>query len=193
MKEKKRAIDDVTLGDYLSEFVLDASHEDLLSALGQEEYSALAARGRSLARDALARAYIAPPPSQAISHQSRQALHAGLGALLALLKRRDGLSDRELADRAGIDEADLRRIELDSEYQPAPRTISKLERFFRLPKRSIALLCGLVEASESEFSEEAARFAAKSASIGKLSEEERRHLAQFVKLLESYTDEEPRS
>lgn len=189
MSEKQHSIDDLTVCERLCDLVLASSHEDLLAALGQEEYTRLASQGRSLMWNALAEAQLASRATQPASCESRVSLRAGLGALLAMLKRRDGLSDRELADQASIDGAELRRIELDPEYQPGPRTISKLERFFNLPPRSIAVLCSAVEVNATEFSEEAARFAAKSASLGKLSKEERQHLNQFVKLLEELTSE----
>ena len=108
--------------------------------------------------------------------------------LLQFLRRQKGLSDHDVAEQADIDGGELRKIELVPGYQPNPRTISNLERFFRLPRRSIAMLTGAVRVEQPGFAEEVVQFAAKSTAIGKLTKEERQHLNRFVKILEHYTD-----
>jgi|GEM_PF-3134503 len=184
MNEKRRQIvDDATLRDTLAEIVLETSKEELIEALGEAEFEAEAKRGRELIDRVLRESGVVPLPMS-----SDLEFHHGLGAMLKLLKRREGLSSAELSARAEIDEEELRRIELDPSFEPSPRAIYRLERFFGLPSRSIAILAGAVKVEdETSFRREVVQFAAKSASMGKLTKEEKRHLSQFVKLLGQFT------
>lgn len=115
-------------------------------------------------------------------------LHEALSALVQLLRKRDNLSEEELANRARIDVTEIRRIECDRSYIPAPRTIYQLEQTFKLPRRTLVKLSGLTKVHSKEFTEEAVRFAAHSKAIQKISRDERRLLNEFVKFLSSYTD-----
>lgn len=182
-ERRRRIVDDAMLRDTLADIVLEASKEELVEALGEEEFVAEAERGRDLVLQALQKAGFG-----AVAEDTALQLHQGLGTMLKLLKRRDGLSDAKLAEEARIDEEELRRITLDPIYEPSPRTIYRLEQFFDLPKRSIAILAGAVKVEDSAFTHDVVQFAAKSASIGRLTREERRHLNQFVKLLGEFTE-----
>ena len=142
----------------------------------------LAERGRTIVKLAITK-------SGATDDHARHALHEGLGTLLQLLKRQRGLSDRQVAEQAGIDEEELLKIETLHDYEPSPRTISRLEQIFELPKRSIAVLTGAITVNRTGFTEQVVQFAAKSAALGTLNREERRHLGEFVKMLALYTDE----
>jgi transcriptional regulator with XRE-family HTH domain len=112
----------------------------------------------------------------------------GLSALLVMLRRRDGLSEDELAVRARVDAAEVRRIEYDPSYTPQPRTIYQIEQFFKLPKRSLVRLAGIQRQQPPELRDEVLRFAANSKSIQKLSREETKLLNQFVRFLGELTD-----
>jgi len=112
----------------------------------------------------------------------------GLSALLVMLRRRDGLSEDELAARARVDAAEVRRIEYDPSYTPQPRTIYQIEQFFKLPKRSLLRLAGVQRQQPPELRDEVLRFAANSKSIQKLSREETKLLNQFVRFLGELTD-----
>jgi len=111
------------------------------------------------------------------------ALHKGLSALIRLLRRKEGLTEEELADAANVDVAEIRRIEFDETYSPSPRTVYQLEEFFKLPERTLVLLSGAVKNTSSEFTEEVVRFAAHSEAIGKLNREEKKLLNSFVRFL----------
>src|SRR4051794_6443453 len=60
--------------------------------------------------------------------ESLSLLHKGLSSLLIMLRRRDNVDETELALKANVDEAEIRRIEFDSGYLPSPRTIFNLEK-----------------------------------------------------------------
>lgn len=114
-------------------------------------------------------------------------LHKGLNSLLVMLRRRDGLDEDELALKAGIDEAEIRRIEYDSEYMPSPRTIYKLEQAFALPGGVLAKLSGAIKHQSPALEERVLEFAANAKSIGKLTKAERELLNAFVKFLTDRT------
>ncbi len=109
--------------------------------------------------------------------------HRGLGALLQLLRRRDRLTEEALAERAEVSTEEIRRIEFDPTFTPAPRTIIQLERFFKLPRKTLVLLSGAIRRKEPEVRKAVARFAAHSTSIGGLTAEEKQLLNEFVAFL----------
>lgn len=184
MSENIRHLDELALRSAMGDLVLESSRDELIEALGEQEFAVLAQRGRSVVEKALLTAGLSPAR---LADEARQ-LHEGLAVLLQFLKRQKDLSDQDVAEQADIDEGELRKIELLPGYQPSPRTISNLECFFRLPRRSIAILTGAVRVEQPGFAEEVVQFAAKSSAMRKLTKEKRQHLNRFVKLLEHYTD-----
>lgn len=183
MSEKLQTVDEAALRSTLAEIVLETPGEELSEALGQAGLENDAERSRAVIQKALQESDVEP-----LEAGGAPELRQGLGAMLAMLMRREGLSDDELADRAGVEVDELRRIRLDPEYVPSPRTIYRLECFFELPSRGIAILTGAVRvADDASFRRDVHRFAAQSASIGKLTREERRLLNEFVSLLDDAT------
>ena len=184
MSGNTRHLDELALRSAMGDLVLESSRDELIEALGEQEFAVLAQRGRSVVERALRTAGLSPART---TDKARQ-LHEGLGMLLQFLKRQKGLSDQDVEGQADIAEGELQKIEMVPGYQPSPRTISNLERFFHLPRRSIAMLTGAVRVEQLGFAEEVVQFAAKSSAMGTLTKEERQHLNRFVKLLEHYTD-----
>lgn len=184
MSERRRqTVADHSLRSTLAEIVLETSREELLEALGEKQLAEEARHSHAVIRKALQSVGIEP-----LAEASAPELHVGLGTMLRLLMRREGLSEDELAERAEIGVDELRRIQLDPKHEPSPRTIYRLERFFDLPSRSVAILAGAVKVEEEgSFKEGVLKFAAQSASMRKLTREERRHLSQFVKFLAQVT------
>lgn len=164
----------------LRDLLLEAPEDELREVLADsgEDFDALAARGKAAAQRAL---------SQTPDVAGVEDLHRGLGALVQMLRRRDHLSVDELAQRARVDAAELRRIELDPSYDPNPRTIFQLEQHFKLTERSLVVLSGAVQVDD-DVREEAVRFAASSEDISGLTKEQRKLLSHFVKFLREHTD-----
>lgn len=162
------------------DILLDATEVELREALSDAgvSFDALAASGRAAVSRSLAGADDA---------STVRDLHRGLGALLQLLRRRDQLSVDELAGRARVDAAELRGIESDATCDPNPRTIVQLEQYFKLPARTLVILSGAVRVDDGVRAE-AVRFAASSKNISALSQEERKLMNQFVKILREHTD-----
>jgi len=110
-------------------------------------------------------------------------LHKGLSSLLVMLRRRDGFDEEELARRAQVDEGEIRRIEFDANYMPAPRTIYKIEQTFSLPNGVLAKLSGAIKQNSPSMEGRVLEFAANAKTIGKLTKAERELLNAFVKFL----------
>ncbi len=110
-------------------------------------------------------------------------LHKGLNSLLTMLRRRDNLDEAELASKANVDEAEIRRIEYDAAYLPSPRTIYNLEKAFSLPSGVLAKLSGAIMQQPLGMEERVLEFAANAKQMGKLSKEERHLLNAFLKFL----------
>jgi transcriptional regulator with XRE-family HTH domain len=181
---------DMALSRTLRDLVLDAdssSLREVISELGIDP-NEIARRGRMAAARALQLTASAPSGDNPTASTDWCQLHDALSALVQLLRKRDDLSEEELADRAKVDVAEVRRIECDRSYVPAPRTIYQLEQTFKLPRRTLVKLSGLTKTHSKEFTEEALRFAAHSKAIQKITRHERRLLNEFVKFLSTYTD-----
>lgn len=172
--------DRTKLNRALRDILLEASEDELREAFSDtgEDLDALAARGKGAAQRALSKVY---------NTAGVQDLHRGLGALLQMLRRREGLSIEELAQNARVAVSELRHIELDPAFDPNPRTIFQLEQYFKLPDRSLVFLSGAVRVDDN-VREEAVRFAAHSERISRLTKEQLKHLNQFVKFLRELTD-----
>lgn len=164
----------------LRAILLEASEDELREALADigEDLDVLAAGGRAAAQRALS-----------ATHDTAevQDLHRGLGVLLLLLRRREGLSIADLARNAEVDAAELVNIEQDPAFNPNPRTIYQLEQYFNLPDRSLVALSDAVEVND-DVRQEVVRFAASSEDLSSLTTTQRKHLNQFVKFLRKQTD-----
>jgi transcriptional regulator with XRE-family HTH domain len=103
--------------------------------------------------------------------------------LLKLARRERHLTMEAFARGAGIDLAELVSIEQDEESMPARDTISRIARFLDLPAEKLLALAGLAAIPDEQFSEVAARFAARSEPVQPLTREENEALAEFVGFL----------
>lgn len=174
-----RSRDQRSLSRILRELILEATDQELRDAANDAvvDYQGLVARARAAARSAIEEAEL----------HSRQDLHKGLGTLVLMLRRKERLSLEELATRARIDARELQQIEGDLAFEPNPRTVYQLERFFRLPERSLVLLSGAVRVDPA-VRDEALRFAASAKGIKDLTREEMKLLHRFVRFLKDHTD-----
>lgn len=181
---------DMCLSRTLRDMVLDADSSSLREVIAQLgiDPNDVVRRGKMAAARALQLTTSAAKSDINDGGTDWTQLHEALSALVQLLRKRDNLSEEELANRARIDVTEIRRIESDRSYIPAPRTIYQLEQTFKLPRRTLVKLSGLTKTHSKEFTEEAVRFAAYSKAIQKISRHERKLLNEFVKFLSSYTD-----
>jgi transcriptional regulator with XRE-family HTH domain len=100
------------------------------------------------------------------------------------LARRDKrLSMEEFAERVDVDLAELMKIETEEHYKPALRTVHKIAEFLNVPEKKLLALAGLLKAKDPQFQTAALKFAARSAPVEKLSQQEHSDLEEIVKLL----------
>jgi DNA-binding XRE family transcriptional regulator len=164
----------------MREMLLEASEteiEELLKETGLDLES-IGSKGLALAKRAIDQNKQSSPEGE-----NYIVLHKGLNSLLIMLRRRDGLDEGELAQKADVDEAEIRKIECEPGYEANPRTIYKLEREFNLPSGVLAKLSGAIKYNSPCLEERVLEFAANAKSIGKLNRSERQLLAEFVKFL----------
>jgi transcriptional regulator with XRE-family HTH domain len=105
------------------------------------------------------------------------------GVLVRQLRRQKRWTVEELARQARVEAEDLRHIERDPHYRPRPRVVHQLATVFGVPERPLMKLSGATITRDTDFEEEALRFAAKSGDMSKLTHEEQRVLNDYIKYL----------
>lgn len=100
-----------------------------------------------------------------------------------LTHRRHCFSMKKLALVAKLDASELLAIEDDVDYVPEPRTLFKLVQTFEVSQCRLMQLSGLAAANDAGLRQEAARFAARSEAVQKLTLEESSALEAFVAVL----------
>jgi transcriptional regulator with XRE-family HTH domain len=102
-----------------------------------------------------------------------------------LLRRRQGLSIEEFADKVNIDVQEAQVLEEDAFYCPEPRTIFYISKAFNLSQSALNEYVGLTIANDFEGVEGQQRFAARSESRTHLDSEELALLNAIVAALEN--------
>lgn len=111
---------------------------------------------------------------------------AVLGVLIRQLRRRDQISREQLAQKARIDVDELRSLEENYTFIPRPRTFHQLATYFQVSPKALMNLSAAAVEQDRNLEKAAYQFAASSDDLSKLSQEERRSLNNFIKLLASY-------
>ncbi|MFW6158080.1 MAG: helix-turn-helix domain-containing protein [Planctomycetota bacterium] len=101
------------------------------------------------------------------------------------LRKASNLTIEELSEKTGIDRRELLLMEHSLAYRPSPPTLRKLGAFYDIPPRTLLALAGAAEEAPESVRETAAKYAAKSESAAKLTDEERQLLDEFVSFLKS--------
>jgi transcriptional regulator with XRE-family HTH domain len=100
------------------------------------------------------------------------------------LARRDRrLSLEQFAEKVDVDLVELFKIETEEHYKPAIRTVHKIAEYLQIPEKKLLALAGLLQVKDAQFQTAALRFAARSASVEKLTREEHSDLEEIVKCL----------
>ncbi len=110
-------------------------------------------------------------------------LKHAFGVMVRHLRLRDGLTIEALASSASIMVEELEAIEQDPHYQPGPRAVVKLSKYFKIATPKMMKLSGVALAVDQELEEAVLKFAAKSDGVSSLNEGEQIALSEFVKLL----------
>ena len=112
-----------------------------------------------------------------------EASRFALGRFINLMRRSRGLSMEALAEKADIEIGELLSLENNSTYLPDVRTLYQLSEVFEVSQEKLMGLSGLVSATNDDYKEEAVRYAAKSASVEVLSEDEQTILNGLISVL----------
>jgi DNA-binding XRE family transcriptional regulator len=100
-----------------------------------------------------------------------------------LARRERSLSLEQFAEKIDVDLAELVKIETETNYKPAIRTVHKMAEFLKVPQKKLLALAGLLQMKDPEFQTAALKFAARSAPVEKLTKQEHSDLEDIVKLL----------
>lgn len=106
-----------------------------------------------------------------------------LGPLVQLTRRKHSLSMEKLAEEARVDLVEVVSIERDPSFRPEPRTVYQIAEVLQLPAKSLLQLSGNTVVKDEVFRDAAVRFAARSASVERLTSEERKILEEYVAFL----------
>lgn len=103
--------------------------------------------------------------------------------LVRQLRRRDGLTRAQLADKIRVEAQEVETIEDQPEYVPKPRTVHQLADYLGVPAKAVEQLTTAAQAQNDNLAEAAHRFAASSDDLSKLSRAEKKRFDDFVKVL----------
>lgn len=105
--------------------------------------------------------------------------------LIKGLRRKEGLGINEFSKKTGISRHEVIAMERRHNYRPAPLTLHKLSKFYKISQQKLACLAGAIKNIPHDLQQEASSFAAKSESFSNLTNEEKRILDNFVKFMKS--------
>ncbi len=115
--------------------------------------------------------------------ESPEASRLALGRFINLMRRDQGLSIEALAEKADIEIGELLSLENNAAHLPDVRTLYQLSEVFGVSQEKLMGLSGLTHAKDDDYVEEAVRYAAKSASVEVLSEDEHAILNGLISVL----------
>lgn len=115
--------------------------------------------------------------------ESPEASRLALGRFINLMRRKQGLSIEALAQKADIEIGELLSLENNAAHLPDVRTLYQLSEVFGVSQEKLMGLSGLTRANDGDYVEEAVRYAAKSASVEVLSEDEQAILNGLISVL----------
>ena len=161
----------------------EAELDHLLVAFHQEPPEA--AESPRAVHDALATPASKIIPLPGPQSSPTQVTRRGFGRLVRMFRCREELTVVELAKRADVSAAELSQIEQQPDYLPKPRTLFQLERFFGLPPDFLGRVSGVIvdARAKRETHAQLLPFAACADDLGKLTEDEKHLLNQFVAYL----------
>jgi len=115
--------------------------------------------------------------------ESPEASRLALGRFINLMRRDQGVSIEARADKADIEIGELLSLENNAAHLPDVRTLYQLSEVFGVSQEKLMGLSGLTHANNDDYVEEAVRYAAKSASVEVLSEDEHAILNGLISVL----------
>lgn len=166
---RKGARHSALLGSYLVEAsgVLDEEKD--------ESYQADAILGKKLVQSAL---------DDFAEEENAKTIFNNFGLFVEMLRRRDGLSRGELAQKADVDLSEVIDIETCDDVDVSPRTLYQLEKCFGLSENVLAKLSGAVRTLKGDVQQNIVRYAAQAKHANHLNDEECQILNEVIALLD---------
>jgi len=125
--------------------------------------------------------------SQQAGESAREPVRLAFSTLISYRRRALRLTIESLAEKAKVDVDELLQIEEDTGYVPEARTVHQLANQLKLPIPQLLVLSGNARSANTELTEAAVRFAARSRAVEKLNREQSEALNEFVKVLVEQT------
>jgi HTH-type transcriptional regulator, competence development regulator len=110
-------------------------------------------------------------------------IRAAFARFMQLARRERSLSLEEFAEKVDVDLAELVKIETEEQYKPAIRTVHKIAEYLKISEKKLLALAGYLQVKDPRFQTAALKFAARSAPVEKLSQQEHSALEEIVKFL----------
>jgi transcriptional regulator with XRE-family HTH domain len=111
------------------------------------------------------------------------------GQFVTLARRKKKVTIEDLAKDSDLDLGELIAIEQhDAHFIPEPRTVYQLAHFFNVSYEKLMEIAGLTKIRHLGLTTQAMKFAARSASVAELTEQEQRALEEFVVVLSEQTN-----
>jgi HTH-type transcriptional regulator, competence development regulator len=121
--------------------------------------------------------------SQQAVEPAREPVRLAFSTLISYRRRALRLTIESLAEKAKVEVDELLQIEEDTGYVPEARTVHQLANQLKLPIPQLLVLSGNARSANTELTEAAVRFAARSRAVEKLNREQSEALNEFVKVL----------
>jgi transcriptional regulator with XRE-family HTH domain len=121
--------------------------------------------------------------SQQAGEPAREPVRLAFSTLISYRRRALRLTIESLAEKAKVEVDELLQIEEDTGYVPEARTVHQLANQLKLPIPQLLVLSGNARSANTELTEAAVRFAARSRAVEKLNREQSEALNEFVKVL----------
>lgn len=118
-----------------------------------------------------------------LEDEQRQTVQFVFREVMKGLRLKLGLQIDQFSKKVGIDKKIILAMERNMNYRPTPLVLHKLSKFYGISQRKLAALAGAIKDIPPDFQAEASRFAAKSESFSRLTDEEKVTLDEFVKFL----------
>lgn len=105
------------------------------------------------------------------------------GRFVALMRRKQGWSVQQLAEKAETEAGEILVIEKDPHYEVELSTVAGLAKAFNVPPKNLIKMAGLAEDRSLHLREEGLRFAASAESKAPLTEDEEIALQTYLKVV----------
>jgi transcriptional regulator with XRE-family HTH domain len=114
---------------------------------------------------------------------STSELHYSFQKLMYLCRLKKRWTVEKAAKELGLEPGDIYALERSENYKPTPFVLYRLSQAYDVPQEKLAVLVGAFKKVPNELMKEASRFVAQSDSFDKITNEEKKLVDGFIKIL----------